>query len=114
MRTEPMNDELAKGHAKQIEQAQQQREGKDLERQERPGPAVTQQSEVIKAEHKSVQQLQGFELDAAQKVELNEITAQQVKTLTKELNMDNEKGDKVKQARLRDGLPPVSRTHWMT
>lgn len=102
MSTEPTNDALTKGDAKQIEQAQQRREVKDLERLERHGQAAAQQSEAIEAEHKPEQQAQDFELDAAQKVELNEITDQQAKTLAKELNRDNEKGDQVKQARVRE------------
>ena len=40
MSTEPTNDELAQGFAKQIEQAQQRREAKDLERPERHGQAL--------------------------------------------------------------------------
>ena len=48
------------------------------------------------------QQGQGFELDASQKVELNEINGQQAKTLAKELNRDNENGVQVKQARARE------------
>lgn len=72
MSTEPTNDELAQGYAKQIEQAQQRREAKDLERLERHGQAAAQQSQAIEAEQKQGQQGQGFELDASQKVELNE------------------------------------------
>ena len=102
MSTEPTNDELAQGYAKQIEQAQQRREAKDLERLERHGQAAAQQSQAIEAEQKQGQQGQGFELDASQKVELNEITGQQAKTLAKELNRDNENGDQVKQARARE------------
>ena len=94
MSTEPTNDELAQGYAKQIEQAQQRREAKDLERLERHGQAAAQQSQAIEG--------QGFELDASQKVELNEINGQQAKTLAKELNRDNENGDQVKQARARE------------
>ena len=45
---------------------------------------------------------QSFELDAGQKVELNEINGQQAKTLAKELNRDNENGDQVKAARARE------------
>ena len=96
MSTEPTNDELAQGYAKQIEQAQQRREAKDLERLERHGQAAAQQSQAIEAEQKQGQQGQGFELDAGQKVELNEINGQQAKTLAKELNRDNENGDQVK------------------
>jgi len=105
MSTEPTNDELAQGYAKQIEQAQQRREAKDLERLERHGQAAAQQSQAIEAEQKQGQQGQqgqGFELDAGQKVELNEINGQQAKTLAKELNRDNENGDQVKQARARE------------
>lgn len=104
MSTEPTNDELAQGYAKQIEQAQQRREAKDLERLERHGQAAAQQSQAIEAEQKQGQQGQGqgFELDASQKVELNEINGQQAKTLAKELNRDNENGDQVKQARARE------------
>ena len=101
MSTEPTNDELAQGYAKQIEQAQQRREAKDLERLERHGQAAAQQSQAIEAEQKQGQG-QGFELDASQKVELNEINGQQAKTLAKELNRDNENGDQVKQARARE------------
>ncbi|HBQ0291088.1 TPA: hypothetical protein L7J39_004881 [Klebsiella pneumoniae] len=103
MSTEPTNDELAQGYAKQIEQAQQRREAKDLERLERHGQAAAQQSQAIEAEQPDAkQQGQGFELDAGQKVELNEINGQQAKTLAKELNRDNENGDQVKQARARE------------
>lgn len=103
MSTEPTNDELALGYAKQIEQAQQRREEKDLERLERHGRAAAQQSQAIEAEQTNVKQHgQGFELDASQKVELNEINAQQAKALAKELNRDNENGDQVKQARARE------------
>ena len=107
MSTEPTNDELAQGYAKQIEQAQQRREAKDLERLERHGQAAAQQSQAIEAEQKQGQQGQGFELDAGQKVELNEINGQQAKTLAKELNRDNENGDQVKQARARE----IAETH---
>lgn len=97
MSTEPTNDELAQGYAKQIEQAQQRRKAKGLERLERHGQAAAQQSQAIEAE-----QNHGFELDAGQKVELNEINGQQAKTLAKELNRDNENGDQVKQAKARE------------
>lgn len=103
--TEPTNEELAKGYAKQIEQAQERREAKDLERLERHGRAAAQQSQAIEAEQKQGQQGQqgqGVELDASQKVELNEINGQQAKALAKELNRDNENGDQVKQARARE------------
>ena len=70
--TEPMNEELAKSYATKIEQANAKQQG------------------------------QGFELDASQKVELNESNGQQAKTLAKELNWDNENGDQVKQARARE------------
>lgn len=99
MSTEPTNEELAKGYAKQIEQAQERREAKDLDRLERAGKAAAIQSE---------QQPEGFELDAKnqnsaeQRVERNEINGQQAKTLAKELNRDNENGDQVKQARARE------------
>ena len=96
--TEPTNEELAKGYAKQIEQAQERREAKDLERLERHGRAAAQQSQAIEAEQSG----QGVELDASQKVELNEINGQQAKALAKELNRDNENGDQVKQARARE------------
>lgn len=99
MSTEPTNEELAQNVAKQIEQARERREAKDLERLERHGQAAAQQSQAIEAEQK---QGQGFELDASQKVELNEINGQQAKTLAKELNRDNENGDQVKQARARE------------
>ena len=66
------------------------------------GEAAAQQSQAIEAEQKQGQQGQGFELDASQKVELNEINGQQAKTLAKELNRDNENGDQVKQARARE------------
>ncbi len=101
MSTEPTNEELAQNFAKQIEQAQERREAKDLERLERHGQAAAQQSQAIEAEQKQGQG-QGFELDASQKVELNEINGQQAKTLAKELNRDNENGDQVKQARARE------------
>ncbi|WP_410705850.1 hypothetical protein, partial [Citrobacter freundii] len=90
------------GYAKQIEQAQERREAKDLERLERHGRAAAQQSQAIEAEQKQGQQGQGVELDASQKVELNEINGQQAKALAKELNRDNENGDQVKQARARE------------
>lgn len=61
--TEPTNEELAKGYAKQIEQAQERREAKDLERLERHGRAAAQQSQAIEAEQSG----QGVELDASQK-----------------------------------------------
>jgi hypothetical protein len=103
MSTEPTNEELAKGYAKQIEQAQERREAKDLERLERHGQAAAKQSQAIEAEQPNAKQPgQGFELDASQKVELNEINGQQAKTLAKELNRDNENGDQVKQARARE------------
>ena len=102
MSTEPTNDELAQGYAKQIEQAQQRREAKDLERLERHGQAAALASQAIEAEQPNAKQPQGFELDASQKVELNEINGQQAKTLAKELNRDNENGDQVKQARARE------------
>lgn len=88
--TEPTNEELAKGYAKQIEQAQERREAKDLERLERHGRAAAQQSQAIEAEQ------------SGQGVELNEINGQQAKALAKELNRDNENGDQVKQARARE------------
>ena len=97
MSTEPTNEELAKGYAKQIEQAQERREAKDLERLERHGRAAAQQSQAIEAEQSG----QGVELDASQKVELNEINGQQAKALAKELNRDNENGDLVKQEAIR-------------
>ncbi|MBO1859317.1 hypothetical protein J4G52_37815 [Burkholderia cenocepacia] len=103
--TEPTNEELAKGYAKQIEQAQERREAKDLERLERHGRAAAQQSQAIEAEQKQGQQGQqgqGVELDSGQKVELDEINGQQARTLAKELNRDNEKGDQVKEARARE------------
>ncbi|CAD0364934.1 hypothetical protein [Xanthomonas hortorum] len=103
MSTEPTNEELAQGYAKQIEQAQQRREAKDLDRLERHGKAAAQQSQATEAEQKQQeQQAQGGELDASQKVEGNEITSQQAKTLAKELNRDNENGDQAKQARARE------------
>ena len=102
MNTEQKNEEMTQNFAKQIEQAQERREAKDLERLERHGQAAAQQSQAIEAEQKQGQQGQGFELDASQKVELNEINGQQAKTLAKELNRDNENGDQVKQARARE------------
>lgn len=103
MSTEPTNEELAQNFAKQIEQAQERREAKDLERLERHGQAAAKQSQAIEAEQPNAKQPgQGFELDASQKVELNEINGQQAKTLAKELNRDNENGDQVKQARARE------------
>ena len=102
MSTEPTNEELAKSYATKIEQAQERREAKDLERLERHGQAAAQQSQAIETEQKQGQQGQGFELDASQKVELNEINGQQAKTLAKELNRGNENGDQVKQARARE------------
>ena len=94
MSTEPTNEELAKSYATKIEQAQERREAKDQERLERHGQAAALASQSIEG--------QGFELDAGQKVELNEINGQQAKTLAKELNRDNENGDQVKQARARE------------
>ncbi|MDX6960995.1 hypothetical protein SJ257_25235 [Citrobacter freundii] len=104
MSTEPTNEELAQGYAKQIEQAQQRREAKDLDRLERHGKAAAQQSQATEAEQKQQEQQAqgGGELDASQKVEGNEITSQQAKTLAKELNRDNENGDQAKQARARE------------
>ncbi|MEA3270362.1 MAG: hypothetical protein U9Q64_14695 [Pseudomonadota bacterium] len=102
MSTEPTNDELAQAYAKQIEDAQARREAKDLERLERHGQAAALASQAIEAEQPNAKQPQGFELDASQKVELNEINGQQAKTLAKELNRDNENGDAVKQARVRE------------
>lgn len=93
-RTEPTNDELAASYAKQIEQAQARREAKDMERMERHGQAAALAAQSIEG--------QSFELDAGQKVELNEINGQQSKTLAKELNRDNENGDQVKAARARE------------
>lgn len=90
-RTEPTNDELAASYAKQIEQAQARREAKDMERH---GQAAALAAQSIEG--------QSFELDAGQKVELNEINGQQAKTLAKELNRDNENGDQVKAARARE------------
>ncbi|EDI5389716.1 hypothetical protein CES07_23245 [Salmonella enterica subsp. enterica serovar Newport] len=98
MSTEPTNDELSKGFAKQIEQAQERRQAKDLERLERHGQAAANLAQSIE----DAPQGQGVELDASQKVELNEINGQQAKALAKELNRDNEKGDQVKQARARE------------
>ena len=46
MSTEPTNEELAQNFAKQIEQAQERREAKDLERLERHGQAAAQQSQA--------------------------------------------------------------------
>lgn len=102
-RTEPTNDELAQSYAKQIEQAQQRREAKDQERLERHGKAAELASQGIEAEQPAgKQQAQGVELDAGQKVELDEINGQQARMLAKELNRDNEKGDQVKEARARE------------
>ena len=106
--TEPTNDELAKGYAKQIEDAQARREAKDLERLERHGQAAALASQAIEAEQPNGRQPQGFELDAQnqdsaeQRQERNEINGQQARTLAKELNRDNESGDAVKQARIRE------------
>ena len=102
MSTEPTNEELAKSYATKIEQAQERREAKDQERLERHGQAAALASQNIEAEQPQAKQAQGFELDASQKVELNEINGQQAKTLAKELNRDNENGDQVKQARARE------------
>jgi hypothetical protein len=102
MSTEPTNDELAKIYVKQIEQARQRRKEKDLERLERHGKAAAHQSQAIEAEQKQGQQDQGFELDASQKIDLNELNNQQAKTLAKELNRGNENGDLVKQALARE------------
>ena len=101
-RTEPTNEELAASYARQIEQAQQRREAKDQERLERHGQAAALAAQNIESEQPQAKQAQGFELDAGQKVELNEINGQQAKTLAKELNRDNENGDQVKQARARE------------
>lgn len=90
------------GDEERIEQAQQRREVKALERLERDGQAAAQQSQAIEAEQKQGQQEQGFELDAGQNVVLNEINGRQAKRLAKELNQDNENGDQVKQARVRE------------
>ena len=93
--TEPTNDELAKGYAKQIEDAQARREAKDLERLERHGQAAALASQAIEAEQQNGKQAQGFELDAQnqdsaeQRQERNEINGQQARTLAKELNRDN-------------------------
>ena len=108
MSTEPTNEELAKGYAKQIEDAQARREAKDLERLERHGQAAALASQNIEAEQPKAKQAQGFELDAQnqdsaeQRNDRNEINGQQAKALAKELNRDNENGDQVKQARARE------------
>jgi hypothetical protein len=78
MSTEPTNEELAKGYAKQIEEAQKRREAKDLDRLERHGQAAAVQSQAIEDEQ---QEGKGSELDA---------------------NRDNEKGDQVKESRARE------------
>jgi hypothetical protein len=109
MSTEPTNEELAKSYATKIEQAQERREAKDLERLERHGQAAA----LAVAGHRGradrkAKQGQGFELDAQnqdsaeQRIDRNEINGQQAKTLAKELNRDNESGDQVKQARARE------------
>lgn len=54
--SEPTNEELAQATAKQIEQAQEKREAKDLERLERHGQAAAQLSEAIEAEQNGSQQ----------------------------------------------------------
>ncbi len=83
MSTEPTNEELAKGYAKQIEQAQERREAKDQERLERHGQAAALASQAIEAEQPNGRQPQGFELDAQnqdsaeQRQERNEINGQQ-------------------------------------
>ncbi|HIB9603983.1 TPA: hypothetical protein ACWZHQ_004638 [Escherichia coli] len=108
MSTEPTNEELAKSYATKIEQAQERREAKDQERLERHGQAAALASQNIEAEQPQAKQAQGFELDAQnqdsaeQRIDRNEINGQQVKTLAKELNRDNESGDQVKQARARE------------
>ena len=108
MSTEPTNEELAKSYATKIEQAQERREAKDQERLERHGQAAALASQNIEAEQPQAKQAQGFELDAQnqdsaeQRQERNEINGQQARTLAKELNRDNESGDAVKQARIRE------------
>jgi hypothetical protein len=102
MSTEPTNDELAQGYAKQIEQASNAAKRKTLSGWNATARGRAAVPEAIEAEQKQGQQGQGFELDAGQKVELNEINGQQAKTLAKELNRDNENGDQVKQARARE------------
>lgn len=97
MSNEPTNEELAQATAKQIEQVQQRREAKDLERLERHGQAAAQLSQAIEAEQGG----KGYELDASQKVTLDAIAGQQSKAVAKELNRDNENGDPVKQEAIR-------------
>ena len=96
--SEPTNEELAQATAKQIEQAQEKREAKDLERLERHGQAAAQLSEAIEAEQNGSNP---YKLDASQKKTLDEINSQQSKSVEKELNRDNENGDLVKQEAIR-------------
>ena len=102
-RTEPTNEELAQSYAKQIEQGQARREAKDMQRLERHGQAAANAAKAIEAaQGQQAERGKGFELDASQKVEIDEINSGQAKALAKELNHDNERGDAVKQARIRE------------
>lgn len=100
MSTEPTNDELSRIYAKQIDQARQQRKAKDLARLERHGQAAAQQFQALEAEEKKGKHGYGIELDASQKVELNESSGQQAKTLANEKNLNHENGDQAKRARV--------------
>ena len=88
MTVEPTNEELAKSYTNKIEQAQERRQEKNQERLERHGEAA-----AIAAQDP------GFSNFSSQTVEIDGITSQQSKSLAKELNSDNEKGDSVKQAK---------------
>ena len=83
--SEPTNEELAQATAKQIEQAQEKREAKDLERLERHGQAAAQLSEAIEAEQNGSNP---YELDASQQEKSEEV---------KELNQGGENDGPVRQ-----------------
>ena len=80
-----------------VSSPQERREAKDLERLERHGRAAALASQASEAE-----QPNGKQDSAEQRQERNEINGQQARTLAKELNRDNESGDAVKQARIRE------------
>ena len=88
MTVAPTNEELAKSYTNKSEQAQERRQEKNQERLERHGEAA-----AIAAQDP------GFSNFSSQTVEIDGITSQQSKSLAKELNSDNEKGDSVKQAK---------------
>ena len=88
MTVEPTNEELAKSYTNKIEQAQERRQEKNQERLDRHGEAA-----AIAAKDPD------FSDFTSQKLDRDEITGGQAKSLAKELNSDNERGDSVKQAK---------------